>query len=232
MSRIEQRSAADEALARAFAERPPRSNHDEIDAEALWSAVHGDAEPAAVARLAERMADDSALAEDWRLAAAFAEEAFAEQDSARTKSPLQGVERGPRPAAIVRLVPVVALLAAAVLLVLAWPRGGIEPYSDDAGTLRGAEAGISAIRGDGDVTRADPTLEWTEVTDAVRYELFVRTPQLEVVVESLALEEPRYSIAAETVVSIPHDARLLWRVEAVRSDGRRIVSETFIATIR
>lgn len=230
----------DDALRRAFAHRPsPAVGAEPVDPEALWRAVRGRAEPAEVAALAERMAADPALAEDWRAAAAFAEEAEAEPEHRPDARRIDAA--GPVPQAATepanhaqytRWGAVVALVAAAVLLVLAWPRGGAKPHVDDPGALRGGQGAIAAVRGDGALGRDDPTLEWSAVPGAVRYELHVSTPELEPVLVERELQATTRVLPAALLRTLPPEGELLWRVEAVLGDERRVVSPTFALTVR
>src|SRR5690606_31961033 len=128
---------------------------------------------------------------------------------------------------------VVALLAAAVLLVLAWPRGGPPRpgTAADPGALRGAQGGITALRGEGVTARDQATLEWSAVPGAVRYELHVSTPELEPVLSERSLPTPRAVLPEAILRPMPAGTELLWRVEAVLDDEQRVVSPTFSLTV-
>jgi hypothetical protein len=220
------------ALARARA----GPHGDPVDPEQLWRAVRGQAEPAEVAALVDRMAHDAALAEDWRVAVAFARAAREDEDAAKHDD----VPASPPGAALVAANDggrarwggvVVALVAAAVLLVVAWPRAGLERYEGDGGALRGAEGGITARQGEGPLARDHATLEWSPVPGALRYELYVSTPALEPVLVERALPGPSMVLPAAILRSLPAGAELLWRVEAVLDDEQRVASPTFSLTV-
>lgn len=227
----------DDRLRRAFAHATPASSLDPVDPEVLWRAARGQAEPAEVARLAERMAEDPALAEDWRLAFAFAEAEgsyVAPELHARDTEGPCGSPTAAMPANhgdYTRWGAVVALLAAAVLLVLAWPRSGPLRHEGDPGVLRGAQGGITALRGEGPTARDHATLEWSAVPGAVRYELYVSTPALEPVLTERALSDPTAVLPATILHPLPAGTELLWRVEAVLDDEQRVVSPTFSLTV-
>ncbi len=225
-----------EALRRAFAQDPSRSTADPVDADALWEAVQGDAGPEAVAALADRMARDPALAEDWRLASAFAAEAEADVEDEDEPSPLPSEVVAAQPAAnhgdYMRWGAVVAMVAAAVLLVMAWPRDGASPYEPSNGQMRGGGGAIQAVRGEGVMPRDEVVLEWSEVPGAVRYELHVSTADLEPRLEQLDLETTSMTVPAEVVRDLPVGTQLLWRVEAVRADQGHEISETFAFTLQ
>ncbi len=231
---------SDEALIRAFARSEAADPHDEpVDPDALWTAARGRASPDEVGALASRMAEDPELAEEWRMAARFAEAAEQEADDSLASSDEPGADAPPTtPSAAandaggLRWIGGLALLAAAVLLVLAWPGRGATPYVDEAGDLRGGAGSIAAVRGEGPVPAANAVLEWSEVPDAVRYELFVSTDRLAVVSEALALTDNHHTIEPAVLAEIPAGSELVWRVEAVKADGARVVSETFVATLR
>ncbi|MEM9461980.1 MAG: hypothetical protein AAGF11_47915 [Myxococcota bacterium] len=242
-----------EALRRAFAQDPPPSAEDPVDPDTLWEAVRGEAQPPVVAALVDRMARDPALAEDWRVARAFAIEAGSGQEEQRPgqqRAEHGGVAEEPAipPSKVVAGEPanrgdyrrwgrrwgvVVALLAAAVLLVLAWPRGGVAPYEDPGDhRMRGGGRGIEAIRGEGRLLRDEAVLEWSEVSGAIRYELYVSTAELSPLLEDRTLESTSTLLLAERLRELPAGTELLWRVEAVMPDDRRIVSETFAFTVQ
>lgn len=229
-------------LRRVFAHAAPAPSLDPVEPEVLWRAARGRAEPAEVARLAERMAEDPALAEDWRIAVAFA--AAEAEDEAGRAPPLEpavpaglhAASREGEPANhgdYTRWGAVVALLAAAVLLVLAWPRGGPPRpgTAADPGALRGAQGGITALRGEGVTARDQATLEWSAVPGAVRYELHVSTPELEPVLSERSLPTPRAVLPEAILRPMPAGTELLWRVEAVLDDEQRVVSPTFSLTV-
>lgn len=222
-----------ERLRRALARAGSGPDGEPVDPEALWRAVRGQAPPAEVAALAERMAHDTALAEDWRIAAAFASAAREDeaQHDAPASPPGAAVEAandgsGARWGSVV-----VALVAAAVLLVVAWPRGRVELPEGDAGAMRGAVGGITALRGEGPLARDRATLEWSAVPGALRYELYVSTPALEPVLTERALPGPSMVLPAAILRPLPAGAELLWRVEAVLDDEQRVASPTFSLTV-
>lgn len=216
-------------------DRPgPGPADDVVDPERLWRAVRGKAEPAEVAVLVDRMAQDPALAEDWRVAVAFARaasEGEAQPDDVPASAPgseLAAANDGVR----VRWAAVgVALAAAAVLLVVAWPRAGVERHDGDPGALRGAEGNITALRGEGPLARDHATLEWSPVPGALRYELYVSTPALEPVLVERALPGPSMVLPAAILRPLPAGTELLWRVEAVLDDEQRVPSPTFSLTV-
>jgi hypothetical protein len=220
-------------LRRAFARAGSEPASDPVDPEQLWRAVRGRAEPAEVAALAERMTHDAALAEEWRLAAAFA--SAEGEDAARHDDPagspgtaLEPANRGDH----ARWGSVVmALVAAAVLLVVAWPRSDVVLPAGDPGELRGAAGGITALRGEGSVARDQATLAWSPVPGAMRYELYVSTSALEPVLTERALPSPSAVLPAAILRRLPAGTELLWRVEAVLDDEQRVVSPTFSLTV-
>lgn len=234
-----------EALRRAFAQDPSPSAEDPVDTDTLWEAVRGEAEPPVVAALADRMARDPALAEDWRVARAFAIEADPGQGERRAPDGAERAEGAAIPPSMVaagepanrgdyrRWGVVVALVAAAVLLVLAWPRGGVAPYDDpDDPRMRGGGRGIEVIRGEGLLSRDEAVLQWSEVSGAIRYELYVSRADLSPLFEERALESTSMVLSAERLRELPAGAELLWRVEAVMADDRRVISETFAFTVQ
>ncbi len=72
----------------------------------------------------------------------------------------------------------------------------------------------------------EATLAWTAVEGA-RYDLTLARENLEVLSVVRGLERPEYIVPASLAARLRRGERLLWQVEAVFTDGRRIRSGTF-----
>ena len=129
---------------------------------------------------------------------------------------------------------VAALLVLAVGVTLRAP--STDPATDPApAVLR--DASTSALRSATPADRALPRerfeLRW-EVDPAwasARFAVQVTTIDLRPIAEARDLAETRYQVPAEALAELATGTRLLWRVEATRSDGARQSSETFYVTL-
>ena len=73
-------------------------------------------------------------------------------------------------------------------------------------------------------------LQWTVTGEEtmVHYKILVSTADLEPLISAEDLTETRFMVPASTIANIPKDGQILWRVTAISSDGRQLLSETFI----
>lgn len=129
-----------------------------------------------------------------------------------------------------------APLAVAALLVLAVAVTLRTPSSDPApAVLR--DASTSALRSAIPAGRALPRenfeLRWDADPEwaSARFAVQVTTIDLRPIAEARDLAESRYLVPAEDLAELEAGTRLLWRVEATRSDGARQSSETFHVTL-
>jgi hypothetical protein len=193
----------------------------------IYDAARGELPPGKTREVVEHLALCPDCAEAWRLAAAFEEEAGAAAE------PAPATIRAPwRP----RLLPVAATLVAAALAAGLW--WSVVTVPEQAPVYRAAgEAEIVSLLPEGEpLSREEPVLRW-EVAEpgapeGTTYDLLVSTSELELVAEASDLEEPRYELPEEALADLPSGAELLWRVEAITPDGRRITSPTFVTPIQ
>ena len=126
------------------------------------------------------------------------------------------------------------LLAAAAVLVLA---AGValqlrRPLSSPSSAPFRAESDPAEIRSllpaKGLLARANCVLRWTGVSADARFGVIVATEDLSVLTKARELSSPEYRVPPEILAPLPHGARLVWRVEAVLPDGRRVASFSFV----
>ena len=225
-----------------------------IDPERIWAAVAGELPDDELLPLLDRLHRDPALALEWRLAMALRAEAEASEESAReldeamTEAPEAPAETEapteapPRPANDrgYGYPAILALVAAAVLAILVFPRDPdpsspspsptIEP---DGGTVlreAGTTAAITSELATPDLEPGAFTLRWSEVPGALRYELQLTTEALDPVWSADDLTANHASVPRETIEAVPAGTELVWRVTAVMPDGQRRSSAALAVT--
>lgn len=94
------------------------------------------------------------------------------------------------------------------------------------------EVSIRAIDPQSTVDRGAPVvLRWSKIEGA-RYDLTVARENLEVLASVRGLERGEYRIPAEIVDRTAPGEAILWQVEAVGADGRRVRSATFSVRVK
>jgi len=94
-------------------------------------------------------------------------------------------------------------------------------FRDEPGVRIDAVGPRGPVKGGGEAA-----LAWTAVEGA-RYDLTLAREDLEVLSVVRGLERPQYTVPASLAARLRPGERLLWQVEAVFPDGRRILSGTF-----
>lgn len=189
--------------------------------ERIYDAVRGELPPDELRRIVEHLADCPDCAEAWRLAAAFEEEGGVPAPAA-----------SPQP--FPRLVAVAATVLVAVLAAGLW---WTTVQTPEAPVYRAAgDAAVVSLLSEGEpLDRDEPVLRWEVAPpgapEGTTYDVLVTTADLDLVSEASELAEARYEIPAEALAGLPSGAELLWRVEAVTPEGRRIASPTFVTQI-
>jgi len=119
------------------------------------------------------------------------------------------------------------LAAAAVLIVVAGVRVALRPA--DPATYRAAGSGAvaSTLPADAPLPRNGFRLEWSAGSPGARYDVRVADEDLQILDRALALDAPHHVVPAAALAALPEGARVLWQVEVVLPDGRRVVSDTF-----
>ena len=236
-----------ESLRSAFAELPdadpgtvgPDGTEGERPTpETIWAAVHGELAPEDAAGIIDRLHRDPQLALEWRLALALdeSEPAAAEAEAARLEQEPEGGAANDRRYWLGGVLGVVAA-AAVVLIVLADDGSSVgEGQSDSKGTIESSESGpvlragaseapISTPLADGAaLPREAFVLRWSAVPEASGYEVRLTTEALDPVHRSSELDEPMLEVPAAALTNYPAGTNMLWRVEALLPDGRRVAS--------
>lgn len=190
---------------------------------AIWECSRGEAAPAEVRRVVIHTSSCSGCAELWRLA----------REMAGGPRAAPAAPRAPR--ARPRWIGLAA--AAAVLLAAgAAIRLLTEPARTDLPVLREGEGEDAAIRSlvpeSEPLPRAAVFLKWTDLGQGARYNVLVGTEDLTVLASPKGLASAEYAVPVETLEGLPPGAAILWRVEAVFPDGRRLASPTFRVRVR
>jgi hypothetical protein len=193
----------------------------------IWDALHGGLSPEERRTIVDHTARCPACAEAWRLARDIGGTApVAEQAEAGHAGvgPVHGV--GWR-----RWVPLAAAAALVVVVGLLLRQG---PIRDDQPPQyrTGEELAIHSLLPDGaPLPRSACLLRWSAGPEGARYDIEVATADLEVIVRARGLERAEFTVPADRLADLPPGAELLWRVEAMLPDGRRITTPTFICRV-
>jgi hypothetical protein len=192
-----------DALAR-LADQP---DWPEVDAERVFSALHGDVSPEERRAVVEELIRNPKAAEAWRLA-----RELEPPDHARrlVTAPMRWMA----------IAATVAIVAGAAWLFVPW-RAGTPVFRTGE-----ARAIASLLPGDARLARAAPVLRWTPVEGA-RYRVRVLTPELDLLDESEDLAAPEYRLREDVLQKLPGGARILWQVEARAGGAAVVVSPTF-----
>ncbi len=197
-----------------------------LSAEWMWDAVLGRQSAAGLERGLGHVTECAACAEAWRLAH--------ELLLATGQTPV--ASRRER-SFVSWHVWVPAAAAVAVLFVGAGAdRGWFDVATTgpgDADVIRGASPGLISNLPDGAVCdRSACRLSWSDAGADARYSVRVTTLDLVPVVVATGLVEPAFTIPAGDLRALGREADVLWQVEAVLPDGRRMSSATFSLVVR
>jgi hypothetical protein len=213
-----------EDLQRRFTEPPEGASPagDCPEAETFLDAVRGRLPPRENRDLADHAAICPSCTVAWKLARDYADEAGLEIDA----EPSRGVSP------IRRWAPAAAALAAVVLLavvLIPWQRE-TEPT---APVLRTPvqETIESLVPVDARLPAAEFTLRWSPGPQGARYAIRVTDRRLEHLAGAAVLDRPEYTVPEAALSGLEPGSRVLWQVETVLPDGRRIVSATFATEI-
>lgn len=229
----------DEALRQAFVAgadvagggTPGDERDDCPSPERLWAAAAEELPVAERRAIVDHTSRCAACAEDFRVVAALVHQSPAYQAAALARKPafdpigwLEGFFRK-------LMAPTYRPAWAAIALVLV--AGVVISYQrrldpDEPPVYRGAEDAeiVSLLEAAPRLPRQAALLRW-KGPEGARFELTITTAELRKVHQALDLEQNTYQVPEEVLTSIPDGSRLLWRVEAVLPDGRRVSSSTF-----
>ena len=191
----------------------------EDDTAAVWSAVRGELDPEARRALVDRLPDEPALAEAWRIALALkSPESPAVQPAA--------VPRQSWPAPWLAVAAVVVLGVSAALLAPRWRQD--EPVLRQPGVYTVQ----SLLASDTAVARDAFELRWTSAPPGSRYRVRVTTEDLRVLFTASDLDAPVMRVPAEALAEVPSGATLFWQVDVTLPANARISSRTFVTRMQ
>jgi hypothetical protein len=201
-----------ERLRAALARLGEEPDWPEIDAERLFSAIHGDMSADERRAVVDEMVRNPRAAAAWRLALELEpEKPVHARLSSRTWTWMG--------------------IAATLLLVVgaAWL---VRPWRSEIPVYRGADPRsiTSLLPGDTRLPRDQPVLRWTAIDDA-RYRVRVLTPDLTLLDESEELAAPEYRLGPNVLGAVPRGGRILWQVEARVSGSAAVTSPTFTVQV-
>jgi hypothetical protein len=208
-----------EELRRAFLAPPPDATLGEgcFEPERILRAVLGELGVKQNRRLADHAATCGSCALAWKLAREFADEA-----ELRSKSS-SSVWRW-LPAAAVLFV---ALVAVGVLA--PWERrdGSGEPVLRAVST-----ATVRSLVAEGQsLPRAGFELRWSAGPEGARYDLRVTDRRLNTLHRATSIDATEYTVPQSALSELGSGSIVLWQVEMVLPDGRRVTSATFAAQL-
>jgi hypothetical protein len=171
----------------------------------------------------DRLAQDPAAVESWRLAVELQREAGLASPASRPSFERFVASRWLLAAAVL-----VAVVLAGVWTLSQRARAPEAPavYRQAAGTAITSELDQGAA-----LERASPVLRWSSQLEPTSWSVRVTTAELEVLVEEDGIEAPRYEIAPERLAGVAANGELFWQVEAHLEDGTTIASRTFVVSI-
>ena len=213
-----------ERLRAALARLGDEPGWPEVDAERLFSALHGDLSAEERREVVDELVRNPRAAAAWRLARELAPVDGGAGQALRRRSRQAGAA-GATPAR----TPTWAWMSMAAMLVLvvaaAWQ---FQPWRSDAPVYRSAEPRsiTSLLPADARLSREQPVLRWTAL-DGARYRVRVLTPELDLLDEAEDLAAPEYRLPPDVLRRIPAGGRMLWQVEARVPGTAAVVSPTF-----
>ncbi|MEM1182726.1 MAG: hypothetical protein AAGM22_30560 [Acidobacteriota bacterium] len=239
----------DDELRRAFRQMEPRgttsaASSDNVTPDELW-ALAEDRLPAERARaVVDQMSRSPALAEEFRLTLAMFQEAAGTADVSRDKAPGEAQKgslvsfpassatppKPQRPRRVTAWLALAAsmLVAAGVALLVQRPPPSDPPYR----RLPAGEPRIeSRLHSDTWRHGSALELEWTEIAGA-RYDVVVTTESLDILREELGLATPSLRVEPAEIDAMADGDAVLWHVEAILADGRRVSSPVFRVVVR
>jgi hypothetical protein len=160
----------------------------------------------------------------WRLAREYAAEAEFE---GRTAAEADYVPRRTG-LPVLRWLPAAAIVAAVTLtmvVLVPWPW----KESPAPPVLRSLEyETIESLVPDGSTLPTDGfVLRWTPGPDGARYAVRVTDRRLDHLAETASLDRPEFTVPESALAALAPGSLVLWQVEMILPDGRRLASMTF-----
>lgn len=197
------------------------------DVERFWAAATGEAGRRETRAMLDHAARCEACAEAWALALSMARDAGVQAPALSARAP------GPVWRAWYVWAP--SLAAAALLALGLWidyrhllDRRGPSPAwrgPTPAADIR------SLVPEDRPLPRDAFVLRWSTGAAGTRYRVRVLSPDLALVSQADGLEAAAYQVPASSLARLPSGTRLLWQVEALERDGKRLTSQTFFVRL-
>jgi hypothetical protein len=120
-----------------------------------------------------------------------------------------------------------ALVAVVGLSVGPW-RGGVQ----DSEVRTQAEEPLSSLVDESrPLPRSGGVLRWTPGPAGTRYQVEVTDEALRPLASGRGLGTPEFAVPADALTALPPGARVVWQVQAILPDGRRIASPTFFQAL-
>jgi hypothetical protein len=180
--------------------------------EAIWECATGGGSPDRASAVVDHTSRCFACAEAWRLARAFGARTIPEPGSA-----------GSPPAWTWTALAAAVVVVAAGIGVVALRRGA-PPVVMRAGE----EVAIrSLVPESAPLPREACVLRWSEPAAGARYTVRVGSEDLSPIALRENLDRTEYRVQAKDLEKMPPGSAIVWRVEAVLPDGRRIASPGF-----
>jgi hypothetical protein len=197
--------------------------------EELWSAVRGELAPQRMREVLDHVALCSACAEDWRLAA----ELNRQQAGEIAAVPGRVLDRRfGRFSQQWRPLAAAAALAAGLLIAVGVWRTEVAPQTPiyreaSHQTVRSLLPGGQAL------PRQEAVLRWSPVAGVASYDVRVSTEDvLQTVATAKGTTATELRIPASALANLPPGTKLLWQVEAIRTDGTHETSPTFTTQLQ
>jgi hypothetical protein len=185
------------------------------DAERIWDAANGTLDPEETHRVVDHFTLCPSCAADWRLAMPAGASAGAEV-----------VEFRPRR----RVAQWVGLAAAAAVLAFAfvgWYQW-VAPVQTEP-VYRATDAVIrSLVAEETALPRESAVVRWTSAGEDALYSVEVGKTDLTPLASAHDLKQTEFVIPPEALEELETGGTVVWQVEALLPDGRRIVSEAFV----
>jgi hypothetical protein len=196
----------------------------DVDADRLFSALHGELDAAARREIVDELIANPRAAAIWRLA----RELDPDASDAPATTAGAAVRAWPPQGTPVRTWSSGWLAIAATLALAIGAAWQFQPWRSDPPVYRGAEtrAIASQLPRDQWLPRARAELRWTAIEGA-RYRVRVLTADLDVLEEFDGLQTPAYTVSPAALARIPSGGQVLWQVEASTPGADPVVSPTF-----
>jgi hypothetical protein len=188
--------------------------------DSIWEALSGEMSARSTAAIVEHTSRCPACAEAWRLGHELAGQRGAEASAVARSTAFRAPGIG-----------VWASLSAAALLFIVVGIGIVmRPPGQQPGVTRASEEKTiqSLVEGTASLPRDVFVLKWSAPAAGARYALRVGTQDLTPIASTQGLERPEYQVPVKSLERLPPGATIVWRVEAILPDGRRIASQAFM----